>query len=203
MNPRKLGFLAWPALLASMAASACSGNNGPAAEAFVYAQVGPENAGGASACGYSSDQLLMQIGSPTAPLPSVKSDGTAQNGYRVHVTCKVDGNGNGFDIQLSATLEGSGSMTVSGHISSAGTSMGLNGSFTTMGNSFRDNNCSFSYMYNNAPLPGSGAATGGRIWGHVDCPNAVLAGQTGTSDDGGSVARTCDGFADFLFQNCG
>src|SRR5579872_512820 len=67
---------------------------------------------------------------------------------------------------------------------------------------FVDNNCTFTQTYNNNPLPQGGAPASGRIWGHIDCPNAVESGMFGVGIDGGVVLRTCEGSADFLFENC-
>jgi hypothetical protein len=54
------------------------------------------------------------------------------------------------------------------------------------------------------PVPsavGSPVAAG-RIWGHIDCPDAQDSSQHVTGPDGGQEAATCTASADFLFEGC-
>jgi hypothetical protein len=205
----KLSNLAWLGLLAAMAGSAnnaCSNSPGPPAKAYVNAQLGPGVLSGvndSSACNMQGD-LYWQIGEGLASKPTEFEDGSHQAGGAVSIFCSVDSSSNGFNINLSATLQGmmSGSLNVSGFVNQNGSTSGLHGVFATMGQQFIDNNCTFTQTYNMNPVPGGGGPASGRIWGHIDCPNGVENGMFGTGGDGGSVLRTCEGSADFLFENC-
>jgi hypothetical protein len=184
---------------------ACSGNKPPVADAFVAAFVGPGN-GGTSVCGYQSDQPFVQIGSPLDPKPSTVTSGDFQAGSgTVNLDCRVDSSGGGFRIQLSAEVDGpnGGSLSVVGNVTASG-GTGVQGGFTSaMNGSFSDSNCSITFTYNMNAVPvGGSPIASGRIWGHLDCPNAMQNGTTEIADDGGLSQRTCDGHADFLFENC-
>lgn len=180
--------------LADCAAPARSDAPTPNPEAYVYAQLGPETTG-AQQCGFSSDQLIVEIGSSTSPLPVTMANGGSEVGNLITIACSVDPSCGGFDLSLHASLGGSGDLSFVGHIGPLGGS-GLSGTFSTMGTTFSDSNCTMTLQYNGAPLPAGGAPAQGRIWGHIDCPNATEPGSAG------QPARTCDGFTDFLFENC-
>jgi hypothetical protein len=204
MKVHVLSLLAWPSALALLASSACSGSPVPAAQAFVLASVQGGSMSGVNdtqVCG-NSVGLQLQLGNAVEPMPVVVTDGTAQAGQRVHVTCKVDGSGT-FSIELSATVDGMGSFFLTGsNVASAGTTSGLHGSYTNQGVTYADNSCQLSYSYGNNSVPAGGAPTSGRIWAHVDCETAKVNGLYSTLPDGTQVQRTCQLTADFLFQNC-
>jgi hypothetical protein len=133
-------------------------------------------------------------------------NGGFQPGYgSVSVSCKVDPSGAGFNIQLSAQVDGpsGGTFTAVGQVDSNG-GTGIAGGFTSAANgSFFDPNCSIDFTYNMGPVPVAGSpVAAGRIWAHMDCPNAVQSGTSEVGADGGPTVRTCDGHADFLFENC-
>jgi hypothetical protein len=65
--------------------------------------------------------------------------------------------------------------------------------------SFSDSSCTFTYDDASVPVAGSAVAPG-RIWGHIDCPDATDA--VVEAADGSATSRTCDGYADFMFENC-
>jgi hypothetical protein len=185
---------------------ACSGKKAPVPDAFVLAYVGP-GTGSSSICGYQYDTTFVNIGSPLAPKPSTVTNGDFQQGAQggvVSLDCSVDGSGS-FKIKINAEISGmaGGSLSLVGQVSATG-GTGIYGGFTSGSNgSFIDPNCSITYTYNNEPVPINGSPiAGGRIWGHVDCPNAKQSGSTEIGDDGGSTERTCDAHADFLFENC-
>jgi hypothetical protein len=205
-NVGGLAFSVWPALVGAMAANGCSSTPAPPPDAVGAGDVGPGTNSGvndAPACGQGD--LTWQLGNPVTPQPHTYADGSAQDGSPVHVNCKVDQSGGGFDIQLAAELDGmnGGTLFISGTgVRATGSTSGLTGTFTTSGQNFIDHNCTFTQTYNGGNLPAGGQPAQGRIWGHIDCPNAVANGMFGISGDGGSVARTCDGRADFFFENC-
>jgi len=187
---------------------ACSGSKPPVANAFLSAEVGP-GSGNGSLCGYGSNQDWPPVGSPLSPEPSVTTSGDFEQGWgKVTLFCKVDSTGGGnFNIELSAEVAGpmGGSVTVSGTVNdTTGATGGITGSFTsaTKG-SFSDSNCSVTFTYLMMPLGVSGSPIAkGRIWGHLSCPNATQQETSVPTEDGGSTQETCDGEADFLFQNC-
>jgi hypothetical protein len=183
----------------------CSNSPGPPAQAFVYGEIGPGTMSGiddSGACGQGD--LTWTLGNPVSPSPVSLADGSTQVGEGVKVSCSVDPSGDGFDVQLAAELDGptGGTLFVSGQVTASG-GTGLSATFTTEGQTFEAmNNCTFTLMYNGSPLPSGGQPASGRIWGHLDCPLSVEDSQQGIGADGGTITRTCDGSADFLFENC-
>jgi hypothetical protein len=135
------------------------------------------------------------------------TNGDFQPGWgTVHLFCKVDSSGGGFKVELSAEVDGAsgGSVTVVGTVGANG-GTNLMGGFTSAanGSSFSDSTCTVDFTYNMNPVPvGGSPIASGRIWAHIDCPHAIQAGTSVQGDDGGFTERTCDGHADFLFQNC-
>jgi hypothetical protein len=184
---------------------ACSGGKPPVSDAFVLAYVGP-GTGSTSVCGYQSDQTFVAIGSPLDPKPSTVTNGDFQPGSgTVSLSCQVDGSGSGFKIKINAEIGGQngGSVTIVGNVDANG-GTGIYGGFTSGQNgTFIDPNCSITFTYNFQPVPvGGSPIASGRIWGHIECPNAMESGTSEIADDGGVTQRTCDGHADFLFENC-
>jgi hypothetical protein len=184
---------------------ACSGSKPPIADAFINAYVGP-GTGSTSVCGYQSDQAFVLIGSPVDPKPTTVTNGDFQAGSgTVNLVCSVDSNSGGFKIRINAQISGmnGGSVTLSGTVNANG-GTGIYGGFTSGQNgTFIDQNCSITFTYNMEPVPvGGSPIASGRIWGHIDCPNAKESGTSEIADDGGATERTCDGHADFLFENC-
>ncbi|MGH7438066.1 MAG: hypothetical protein ACRENE_20480 [Polyangiaceae bacterium] len=207
MTLLKLSNLSWLALFAATAATgntACSSNPGPAPKAYAAVLImagGNPGVNDVPACG--GGDFNYTVGAATAGMPMDYADGTDHAG-KVSVYCTVDSNGGGFDVNLSVEIAAAmgGTLSVSGHVNATGSSTGLNATFETMGQLFRDNDCTFSQVYNGAPIPSNAGPASGRIWGHLDCPNAMESGMFGQGADGGAVTKTCDGSADFLFENC-
>lgn len=206
MNFLKLAHIGWPALVTAMAASACSGNPAPPPQAFVYALVQngtTPNVNDSAVCG-ESGAVYLALGNATSPKPTPVADGATYAGGKAAVSCTVDGSGGGFQVQLSVVFNGQngGSIAIEGHVDGASGGGGIHGGFTQQGQSFTQNDCNITYTYNNMPLSGASLPAQGRIWGHIDCPNAVVQGQYVTLPDGTSVQRACDASADFYFENC-
>ncbi len=177
----------------------------PRADAFVAALIGPgvlDGVNDSAACGQGD--LSWTLGNPVSPKPVTYADGSSQVGGSVLLSCRVDQDACGFGIRLSAALGGSegGTLVVSGTVGADGTGRGLSASFSTMGESFVDNDCTFALTYDGGPLPAGALPAQGRIWGHLTCPTAVDPGQVGLGEDGGPIPRTCEASADFLFENC-
>jgi hypothetical protein len=169
-------------------------------DAFIAAYVGP-GTGSASLCGYRSNQPILQVGAATVPQPITFANGELQSGSAtLSVSCTVDPNDGGFNIQLSAEIGGpdGSSVIVAGLVTSAGGS-NLQGTFTSAANgSFTDSTCAITFTYNGGAVPVVPPVAAGRIWGHIDCPDAT--GPISPLADGGRT--TCDAYADFLFENC-
>jgi hypothetical protein len=181
---------------------ACSSSPPPPADTFVNATVAPGPKAPNTVCGLGSQQQWLEIGTPAGQKPVTVNDGDSQGAYGVQVACTVSPQGDGFNIALNATLGGpnGGSINVTGHVLSSGTSTGITvsfqkGSFGT----FRETDCTLDFSYNGNKVPVDPPITAGRIWAHVACPTAA---STTGSMTGGQLT-TCDGEADFLFEQCG
>jgi hypothetical protein len=177
----------------------------PMPDAFVLAYVGP-GTGSTSVCGYQSDQTFVAIGAPLDPKPSTVTSGDFQQGAgTVSLSCAIDPGGGGFSVKINAEIGGpnGGALTVVGQVNAAG-GTGIYGGFTSAQNgTFIDQSCSITFTYNAGPVPvGGSPVAAGRIWGHIDCPDAQENGTSEITDDGAATERTCDAHADFLFENC-
>jgi hypothetical protein len=146
-----------------------------------------------------------QIGLPLVPKPSTVTSSDLQGAGTVTLDCRVDPSSSGFNIQLSAEVSGpnGGSLSAVGQVNVSG-GTGIQGGFTSAANgSFTGSNCSITFTYNGNPVPvGGSPVAAGRIWGHIDCPNAMQSGTSEISDDGSVTQHACDAQADFLFENC-
>jgi hypothetical protein len=201
----------WVALLgASAAASACSSNPAASPDAFIAATVGTGPQSTSEVCNFGSPQQWLDVGTPVAGKPTTQSDGSNQAGATVHVSCTVAASGGGFDVDLNVTQEGlnGGSVTITspggaGAVTQAGGS-GITGVFQSTGSgTYRETDCTISFTYQQEAVPDQPPLAGGRIWGHISCPTAQVAGQTVMLPDGGTQNRQCDAEADFLFEQCG
>ena len=177
----------------------------PMPDAFVLAYVGP-GTGSTAVCGYQSDQTFVAIGSPLDPKPSTVTNGDFQQGAgTVTLSCAVDPSGAAFKVKINAEIGGQngGSVTIVGNVDATG-GTGIYGGFTSAQNgTFVAQDCSITFTYNMEPVPvGGSPVAAGRIWGHIDCPNAMESGTAEITADGGATQRTCDAHADFLFENC-
>jgi hypothetical protein len=194
------------AAIACVLGLACSGNKPPVPNGFIQAFIGPGN-GGSSVCGYQAETQFIQIGEPTDTEPGTESNGDFQNPGTVMIDCKVDKSGGGnFNIRISAEVNGpmGGSVVIQGTVSATGGSNIVGGFTSSTNGTFSDNNCTIAFTYNMQPVSGQVGTPldSGRIWAHLSCPNATQSGTSEIGDDGGATQRTCDGEADFLFQNC-
>lgn len=206
--PSVLRAAAWVALGSACAvAVACSSNNQQSPDAFIAATMNSDVVPGL--CPFGSTQQWINVGAPTSGKPNTVQNGNQNAGATVQVSCTVSAVGNGFDVLLSVTQEGTGGGTVTissttgqGAVTASGGT--VTGVFESASlGSFRDEGCTISYTYQGTAVPDSPPIAAGRIWGHVSCPNAQNATQFGTGADGGNTERACDGEADFLFEQCG
>jgi hypothetical protein len=212
MTVRILRHVAWPAILACIAAPACS-SAPPAARVYITATLGAGSSpgDGAAACQYSTQQQFVIIGTPTAPHPTTVTDGNTQAGAPVHVNCSVSPTGGGFHVTASATVEGlnGGTLTINGNVDAQG-GTGLSANFNnTQDGTFNASGsvgggCTVTYT-GLEPQPQMPAVAAGRIWGKLSCPFASKSDQLVDNPDGSTqkIPRTCDAEADFLFENCG
>jgi hypothetical protein len=209
MNALRLLRLAGFGCLAAACATvmACSSNNNPPPDAFISAEVG----GGASCNLPSPDPDWLPVGTATAGKPTTVADQGSTGNGTASVQCTVHPSGSGFDINLSVSVagnpggdilitspSGAGAVTTSG-----GT--GITASFYSNNRGpYEAHDCTITYTYQNQAVPVSPPIAAGRIWGHINCPNAVdQSGQETTGADGGATMTTCGASADFLFEQCG
>jgi hypothetical protein len=128
----------------------------------------------------------------------------------VSVQCTVHPSGNGFDIALSIAVTGmpGGNVTITspagaGAVTTSG-GTGITASFysTVDLGPYVSNDCTLAFTYGGQPVPISPSVAAGRIWGHIDCPDATNSGQMIVGPDGGPMAASCVASADFLFEQC-
>jgi hypothetical protein len=189
---------AWAGLLAACGvAVACSSTNNPPADAYMAAEVG----GGASCSTLPSpNSAWLPVGTDTAGKPTTVTDQGSTGSGTATIDCTVHPSGNGFDVQLSVSVAGNpgGTVIISGTVTTSG-GTGITGSFynsVDLG-PYAEDDCTISFTYLGQPVPISPPIAAGRIWGHIDCPKAVEAGQ-----NNGMGAVTCPASADFLFEQC-
>jgi len=200
----------WPALLAACAgASACSSNPPPVPQAFIAATVGVGPQSGPGVCNFGTVTPWLDVGTAVGGdgTPVTQADKSDQAGASVLVACTVAASGNGFDIDLNVTQEGTngGSVTITspsgmGAVTQSGGS-GISGVFQSSSlGVYRETDCTIAFTYNGMQVNQTPLAAG-RIWGHISCPTAQISGQT-VMIDGGTQNVQCDAEADFLFEQC-
>lgn len=203
---------AWAPLLAACAvATACSNNNPAVPDAFIAATMGVGPSSPASVCNFATQDQLLDVGTPVAGKPTTVQDGNSQAGASVKVSCSVTTSGGGFDLNLSVIEEGlqGGSVTITspagqGAVTAASGGSNITAVFqSTTAGSYRETDCTISFLYNQEVVPDNPPIAAGRIWGHLSCPTAQSSGATLVGADGGSTTAQCDGEADFLFEQCG
>jgi len=170
----------------------CSSNSSPTPRVALFSQLGNSTAHPQAECkltfadwvdvGSVGDNKVP--GSSTTPV----DDGGQDQGHNIHVTaCSVTGEGDGFLVNVSVTVDGQGAFTVNGHFGKTGTQTGIQAVFSRGDTgTFTESDCTADY-----PRQEMGVEAG-RIWAQVHCPNEVFASQ----------GRTCQGFAEFRFENC-
>ena len=168
----------------------------PPAGVFVNATLGPHlDANNNDLCPYGSPMTVLQIGTASVtPIPVV-SGGTFQ-GAPVAVACAVTG---GFALNLTAGKEGFGQMTIDGNVDLTG-GAAIAATIISSGITFTEANCTIAYTFMGSPVPTTPVARG-RVWGHLSCPS-MTDGQQRLINGGRLAQETCDGEADFRFENC-
>ena len=200
----------WPALLAASATAACSNNPAPVPLAFIAATVGVGPQSGPMLCNLGTVTPWLDVGTAVGGgmTPTTQADGSNQAGAKVDVACTVSTSGNGFDINLNVTQEGTNGSSVTitsppgmGTVTQSG-GTGITGVFEsgTYGK-YRETDCTIAFTYMGETV-GQTPLAAGRIWGHISCPTAEISGQT-VMVDGGTQDVQCDAEADFLFEQCG
>jgi hypothetical protein len=198
-----LRHLAWGGLVAACAASmACSSSNNPPADAFMSAEVG-----GGMNCEFAAPVTgWLPVGTPTGERPTTVQDQGSTGTGTASITCAVQQVGSGFDISLQVSVEGTqgGNIEITspsgaGAVTTSG-AKGITASFynSTDQGPYTDTNCTLTYTYMGQNVPISPPVAPGRIWGHLNCLNAV--------ENGGEVKAgmkvSCAASADFLFEQC-
>lgn len=190
ITPHMRLFCLFPAaVLASSLCLSCSDDVPPPARAFVITNVGPgdiEGVNKATECKLTNEQWLS-LGTSTTAV----ENGSQQSGAGVGVTCTVSQSGDGFVVNASATLQTKGSFTVTGTLkprSAGAQSQKLSGSFTRGDTgTFRQGDCDVTFT---GDLQDVGS---GKVWASMTCPKAAFSG---------GQDRTCQGTAEFRFENC-
>ena len=131
--------------------------------------------------------------SPPTGSAAVK-DGDTFLGTQASVACSVASAGNAtFNVSATVDLAGTagGVFRIDGQFNTTGQQTGIHAYFArrTSGNSYdeTDRLCTVDYT---TSFQGVAA---GRVWGHLNCPNAVDTAN----------AHACTIVADFRFENCG
>lgn len=180
--------------LALVVASGCSSKTNPTSRVAVYTEFGngthsqDECRLGPKVQWASIGQLgpNRQPGDPTVPV----NDGDAWQGHSVHIqACSVIADGNGFQVNVSATIEGAegGTVSFNGKFLPAQDNASIMGVFSRQDTGqFVDPACTAKF---DRPEMGVKA---GAVWASLDCPNAANKGQN----------RVCAGSAEIRFENC-
>jgi hypothetical protein len=222
---KSLKFFRHVVLVASatvvVTAAGCNNPPPPAARVYMNSQLGP-GANPSSVCRFpTADWIVIGSSSINFDAGHQRSitpvqDGDTYNGAAVSVTCTVQQSGSGFNLNLTTTLAGiqGGSVTITGYVSgdTSQPATGLRATFTRGDTgtfieqaSGDDPGCTIRYV--NTQDPSSTDPFGvaaGRVWGFLSCPTAKKSGESSPNPDGGApIPRTCDGEAEFRFEECG
>jgi hypothetical protein len=193
-----------PALVTALALVSCSSAPPPPPDTFVNLKLGPHvDMAGNNLCSNATMTPVLVIGTATGSVPQIQADGSQNSGGggNVSVSCTVRGS---FDVSLTAALGGTtgGTLDISGHVTASDGGSNINASFTSNGLSHSETDCTIAFMYNGAPVGTKPPIAGGRIWAHLKCPSMANPAHQQRLADGSQVSETCDGEADFLFDNC-
>jgi len=197
---------AGPALLVTFALVACSSATAPPPETYVNFTLGPHlDPMGNNYCSVGVAQQELLIGNPRGgTTPTTQADNSSQSAAQfygnVSVACSVTG---GFNVVATGSLGGAagGTLQLSGSVSASSGGSNIQASFTQSGGSYSESDCTIAFQYQGAPITVTPIAKG-RIWGHLHCPMMVNPSTPKLLSNGTQVQETCDGEADFLFDNC-
>lgn len=174
----------------------CSSSPGKPAAAVVW-NVNSALPNTSATCGTESDSFT--VGDTTMnPIVTVSDGSTANGGVPVTVQCSVTAVSTGFEVNAYLKYGNSATLTIIGTIATSGSGQpgtqtgitGQFGDFIGLKASMTSSNCTVTFTGN----PNMGVAAT-RIWGYIDCPNeAAVPAQSGVT--------SCDGNAQFLFENC-
>jgi hypothetical protein len=162
---------------------------------------------------YSSTRELFAIGAASgscnattgrcvATGPIRVRDGDSQSGAgSVHIRCSVTA---GNDVNLEASLGTTGTLQIVGHVDPTSGGQGLSADIGYQGSHYAGSSCAVTFTYGGEPVPQHPEIAPGRIWGHLSCPQ--MSDPNGIRQvvlmDMSQVPETCDGEADFIFENC-
>jgi hypothetical protein len=184
------------AIVSCVFASACSST--PAtARAFVSATLSAGATMGQ--CTVAANAPSLMIGTiPASPMDTVTR---MSSGGDTTITCSVKSASGGFDILIEADdnsmqVGEGGSFQMSGHVTTTG-GTDIDVHFNAAGTgTYAESDCTitFAFTATDALPPAPPNVAAGRIWGHVECPNASTTANGGTT--------FCVAAADFVFENC-
>jgi hypothetical protein len=194
---QSLRHAAWPALFACASLAACSKTPGTQ-DAYINATI--DSSGGPGPCNLTFTQVLL-LG--TTGLTSPTSVPAGESSSTIDCTVSPSG-GTMYNVALSAGLPDGDEFVVTGQVDAkTGGTVTVQFVNQVIG-AFAESDCMLDYTYAGTALPeGSTNIAPGQIFAHVTCPTAMdQGGQQVMTADGGGVAETCYGSADFLFTNC-
>ena len=191
-----------PTILACAVVSACSST-----PATPRAYVSETLMSGATSgtCNISGGSAVLTIGTSMINQAVERvASGTVEGGS-VDIHCTVAAASGGFRIALNASLNSmlqatGGSLQATGTVDATQGGSNIDVTVNNAGTGiYQESDCTITYMFDltTGLSPALPAAAPGRIWGHLDCPNAV---DANASSGGGPVA--CHVQADFVFENC-
>jgi hypothetical protein len=137
------------------------------------------------------------IGSFSGSTLVTATNGSSFDGLLVTVSCQVSQSGGTYSVVANVQYGSEGALTLSGTITTASGNPSTWPAQTNISASFSDHGgltenlsqstgCTVTFSQNE-----NMGISPTRIWGYIDCPHV-------TSQDG----KTCDGNAEFLFENC-
>ncbi|HEY1955240.1 MAG TPA: hypothetical protein VGH28_06495 [Polyangiaceae bacterium] len=210
------------AVVVGISALAC--NNTPAPEQAIVASNVQPGAGGGGTCN-SPEQFIYLPQTAPVPGPDTNDDKNITPNLTgdVAITCKVQPNGNGYDVVLQAQITGGtspGTMTVSGTFTPR--VRDPNGNATATGDAtvipnikvdmldatkhLEQTDCTAQYVLADNGGPGASLPNnadvfaddhGGRIWASVFCPKPTNLDESQKPGNAG-----CEMSATFRFENC-
>lgn len=189
-------------LLLPVGLVACSNSPATPPDAFVAATLGPapdKAHNNENQCLYGNPHSEVSVGT-AASKPTTVTDGDSQAGEGVTVRCTVSGGSTSY-INLTISIAGDTTGGTLNAVGNLGSSNIVGDLVNANDGEFIDQNCTVSFTYRGQMI--SSNVSPGQIWAHLSCPNMVSqGGHSVVFSDNTQAIETCDGEADFLFENC-
>jgi hypothetical protein len=170
--------------------SGCTPDPPDPAKVYLASTMVPAPGGGAL-CGVNSS-IWINIGTDTASV----EDGSSFEGRAVGVSCEVTPVADGFNVNATGKIAGTGggSVVITGKFTSTGEQKGVRAVFqrSDLGR-WESSDCTVNYTNKDMGV------AGGRVWGELKCPT-IQNLQQNVGDP--PQPRSCQGTAEFKFENC-